>query len=415
MNLTELLAERTPRAIAVPLSQHRDGQRKFGVQATTDGASKTTAEVFVYDYITPDNWFGGGVAAREFVSELVALDVDEITVRINSPGGDVYDALAITNALRNHSARIVTVVEGLAASAASIIAMAGDEIVMCRNAEMMIHDARGAILGTATDVAEYATWLDKVSANLATVYADRAGGTAEDWRAAMHSETWYSAEEAVEAGLADSVGQAPAKGAPAAARAERAVARYDGRAAAPAPFIPKASNDAEQSSAEAAENPREKEATMATLKEGLIERLGLSADADDDSMLKALDDALDTPTAPAQEAEPAAANLPDGVVAVDSERLKSLEDNNARFQAHLDEQRAQAVNSEVEQAIADGRISPKNREKWHANLTADFESGRDLLASLAPSSAVPMRELGHSTEPTDTDVTNDAAYKSWEF
>lgn len=390
IDLTALLRERQPHANVVPLSKHPEGQRKFGVKATTDGADKSTAEVFVYDYITPDNWMFGGVAAREFVAELVALDVDEITVRINSPGGDVYDALAITNALRNHSARIVTVVEGLAASAASIIAMAGDEIIMCRNAEMMIHDARGAILGTATDVAEYATWLDKVSANLSTVYADRAGGTAEEWRAAMHAETWYSAEEAVEAGLADSVGHAAAPGAPAAARAERAVARYDGRAAAPAPFIPKAS-------AEAAENEK-KEGTMPTLKEGLVERLGIPADADDEAVLTALDQALDELTTPGeQETAPAAATVDPGTVVVDRAQWESTVAAAEEGRAARAHQIREADNRLVQAAIDDGRIPPARAEHWLKALNADREGATATLNSLEKG-LIPVAEIGHSVQ-----------------
>ncbi|CAM3431938.1 head maturation protease, ClpP-related [Tsukamurella hominis] len=391
IDLSALLRERQPRP-AAQRGPRPTGPSPYRIEAFAepDPDTATTAEVFVYDSIDPDPWWGG-IAARDFVRDLVALDVDEITVRINSPGGDVYDALAITNALRSHRARIVTVVEGLAASAASIIAMAGDEVVICRNAELMIHDARGACLGTGPEMAEYAVWLNKVSDNLATVYADRAGGTADEWRAAMHAETWYSADEAVEAGLADRVGN-PVADTQAAAASEqrRAVARYDGRAAAPAPFIPKAS-------AEAAENER-KEGTMPTLKEGLVERLGIPADADDEAVLTALDQALDELTTPGeQEAAPAAATVDPGTVVVDRAQWESTVAAAEEGRAARAHQIREADNRLVQAAIDDGRIPPARAEHWLKALDADREGATATLNSLEKG-LIPVAEIGHSVQ-----------------
>jgi hypothetical protein len=120
----------------------------------------------------------------------------------------------------------------LAASAASFIAMASDEIVMGRNSEMMIHDAWGICMGPAVDMRDLADKLDHLSNNIASIYAGKAGGTTADWRVPMLAETWYSAEEAVAAGLADRVEAAQA---PAENHFDLSVFTYAGRAKAPAP------------------------------------------------------------------------------------------------------------------------------------------------------------------------------------
>jgi ATP-dependent Clp endopeptidase proteolytic subunit ClpP len=186
----------------------------------------------LYDPI--DSWGGDwGVSAKEFASALDEIsDAPEIRLHINSPGGEVFEGIAIMNLLRSHKARITTVVDGLAASAASFIAAAGDEVVMGRNTEMMIHDAWGICIGNAADMRDLAGRLDHLSDNIASVYSAKAGGSVEDWRGAMLAETWYSADEAVAAGLADRVEQA----APAAEnKFDLSVFQYAGRAEAPSP------------------------------------------------------------------------------------------------------------------------------------------------------------------------------------
>lgn len=215
---------------------------KVGVRAELmagDGDAAGTTKLYLYDPI--DSWGGPwGVSASEFVQALAALpaNTNEIRLHINSPGGEVFEGIAIVNALRNHPARVVAVVDGLAASAASVIATAADEVIMGQNTELMIHDAWGICVGPAADMEDMRNRLSALSDNLASVYQAKAGGTVADWRAQMLAETWYSAEEAVAAGLADSV----ASGAPDAAAAEaragfdlEGMFTYPGRAAAPAP------------------------------------------------------------------------------------------------------------------------------------------------------------------------------------
>lgn len=143
--------------------------------------------------------------ASDFVRDLRAIDASTIELRVNSPGGSIMDGLAIYNALRDHPARVEAIVDGIAASAASWVTLAGDHVTMNRHSQMMIHDGMGLTVGNAADHRQAAELLDKLSDEIAGIYAERAGGTPQDWRAAMAAETWYSAQQAVDAGLADAV------------------------------------------------------------------------------------------------------------------------------------------------------------------------------------------------------------------
>lgn len=198
------------------------------------GGDATVATLRLYDPV--DSWGGEwGVSAKEFAAALDELPdtVEEIRLHINSPGGEVFEGIALLNALRNHPARVVAVVDGLAASAASFIACGADEVVMARNSELMIHDAWGLCVGNADDMRQLAEMLDQISDNIASIYAEKAGGDIADWRAAMARETWYSADEAVEAGLADRVDKKQADAAK--NRFDLTIFTYAGREAAPEP------------------------------------------------------------------------------------------------------------------------------------------------------------------------------------
>jgi ATP-dependent Clp endopeptidase proteolytic subunit ClpP len=209
-----------------------------GIRASvlTSDAVDGVATMRLYDPI--DSWGGEwGVSAKEFVASLDALPADTATIRlhINSPGGEVYEGITMLNALRNHKARVVAVVDGLAASAASFLAAGADEVVMARNSQLMIHDAWGMGIGNAQVMRDLAGRLDKISDNIASVYAAKSGGSVEDWRAAMLAETWYSDEEAVAAGLADRVEEAPAPADAPKAAFDLSVFQYPGREQAPPP------------------------------------------------------------------------------------------------------------------------------------------------------------------------------------
>jgi len=162
--------------------------------------SQAEAEIFIYDSV---GMFG--ISAAEFINELRDIKASTITLRINSPGGDVFDAVAIYNAVSRHPATVNVYIDGIAASAASFIAMSGDSVVMSPHSQMMIHEAAGLVIGPADDMRKMADILDKSSDNIASIYSERAGGTVEDWRALMKAETWFSDSEAVDAGLADGI------------------------------------------------------------------------------------------------------------------------------------------------------------------------------------------------------------------
>lgn len=178
---------------------------RFRVEnATAAAEADDAAELYLYDIISADDWWGG-ISAAMVTEAVMGITADTINVHINSPGGDVFEAHAIYNVLLNHPAAINVLVDGLAASAASYIAQVGDTIVMASNASMMIHDTLTLTVGNEADHLQAAGMLGKQSDIIAKIYADRAGGTADEWRDLMRVETWYNAHEAVEAGLATSV------------------------------------------------------------------------------------------------------------------------------------------------------------------------------------------------------------------
>lgn len=208
-------------------------------QLTAIDEGDGTATLRIYDPI--DSWGGDwGVSAKEVAAALDALPagLTEIRLHVNSPGGEVYEGIAIMNMLRRHDAKIVAVVDGIAASAASFIACSADETVMAPNSQLMIHDAWGICIGDAETMRETGTLLDKISDNIADVYARKAGGDATSWRAAMRDETWYDAGEAVAAGLADMVEEKAADGEKPKASFDLSVFQYAGREQAPPPPLP---------------------------------------------------------------------------------------------------------------------------------------------------------------------------------
>lgn len=183
-----------------------------------------------------------GVSAKSFLNDLASAQGDSVRVEINSPGGDVFAGLAIYNGLRNSGKKVNVRVLGLAASAASLVAMAGDTIEMPENSFMMVHNPWGFAMGGASDMRDTADMLDKLGASLASTYAKRTGKSAEEIAALLDAETWMSAAEAVDAGFATAViSEVPVKAAfdldrlPANVRAAYASAKASAPAPAPAP------------------------------------------------------------------------------------------------------------------------------------------------------------------------------------
>jgi ATP-dependent protease ClpP protease subunit len=187
--------ESTERAVRVAraLNKRRDWYR-------IENATADEASVYIYDEI--GYW---GLTAADLVRDLQSVKAKRINLHLNSPGGEVFDGWAIYTALKQHPATVAVQVDGLAASIASVIAMAGDTVTMAKPATLMIHDAYGFVLGNAAEMQAMAEVLDKLSDQIAAIYAERAGGSVREWRDRMRAETWYTEREAVDAGLADEV------------------------------------------------------------------------------------------------------------------------------------------------------------------------------------------------------------------
>ena len=179
----------------------RETQTGFGVELRPMRNQADALELLVYDFV--DEF---GVRAIDVVKELSDnKTVTLVNVRINSAGGNVFDGIAIYNALGKHPARIEVDIEGAALSIASLIAMAGDEIRMAENAMLMIHDPSGFAFGGSDDMEKMAEVLDQTKTTLIATYAARTGQDAKqiaDW---MTDETWFTAQEAVDAGFADTI------------------------------------------------------------------------------------------------------------------------------------------------------------------------------------------------------------------
>ena len=150
------------------------------------------ATIYIYDEI---GWFG--VIAVDFAKELAGIKASTIHVRINSPGGSVMDGMAIYNLLKTKNAKIITHIDGIAASISSVIAMAGDEVIAGEGTYLMIHPPWSIIGGTAEDLRKEADVLDKVFGQISGIYQSKTGMSAEDVEAMMRAETWLTGDEAM--------------------------------------------------------------------------------------------------------------------------------------------------------------------------------------------------------------------------
>lgn len=163
------------------------------------------AEIYIYGVIGGD-WFGEGITAKMVADDLKGIGkVKTIDVRINSEGGSVFDGKAIYSLLVENKATINVKIDGLAASAASFIAMAGNSIEIAEGAFCMIHEAYGVSFGRAADMRAYADLLDTVNASIVDVYAARSKQPIDKIKKWMKDETWFTAKEAVTNGFADTV------------------------------------------------------------------------------------------------------------------------------------------------------------------------------------------------------------------
>lgn len=181
------------------------GEQRLDVRAAADGKP---AEILLYDEI--GFW---GTTASDFVKALASAGEGPITLRISSPGGDVFDGIAIANAIKARGG-VTAVVDGLAASAASFIMIAADAVQIHESAMVMVHKAWGFTVGNEDDHLEQAITLGKIDGVMAGMYAGKTGKTTEEMSAVMAAETWFTAAEAMEAGLVDEVIKAAEKPAP---------------------------------------------------------------------------------------------------------------------------------------------------------------------------------------------------------
>lgn len=409
----------------------------YRMEATTE----EEAEVFIYDAI--GGWWG--VEASQFVKDLSHITATKINLRVNSPGGDVYDALAIMNALKRHKATISVTVDGLAASAASFIIQAADDISMGKGAEIMIHDALTIAIGNPTDFREAADFLDRISNTIASVYADRAGGTQDEWRERMTAETWYTAEEAVAAGLADTIvgSEATEKQAEDLKNhLDLSVFAYAGRREAPAPPAPTPTNGAparrdiqdhltealavagqwrtDLADADSPTQPTTKEgADMSdSLLQGVIQRLGIKNEGQEiteDLALVALDEVLgeqaedDSEKIANLDVKKLMASAPEGTVVLDEAQYSQLKADAKAGREARDQQEAEHRSQAVENAVRDGRIPPARRDHW-LNLLEKDPGAEESLKALAPG-LVPVEANGY-TGGVDESPDEDQLYKN---
>ena len=394
-------------------------------EAPADG-QPSRAKVNIYDAI--GGWWGTNAA--EFVAELDGLDVDELEVHINSPGGAVWDGLAIMNSLKQHRARVTVIVDGLAASAASIVAMAGDEVVMAEGAQMMIHQGSAGAWGTAEFLRDTAVVLDKIDGNMAGIYARRAGGTKEEWLDLMRLETWYDADEAVAAGLADRA-DATLEVDDAEARFDLSIFTYAGRshapdplhrqrleaarlaaAAGPAPTLVAAGRGAPSTpvSSEPGPQHRKEEPVVDEFLSALRERLGVTnAETTPAEILAALDEVL----AEQATTTPTAA-LPEGVVTIDQTVLDELRADAAAGRQARNDQIGARRDQIVVEALRAGKITLASRKEWREALDRDELGTVALLGTLA-AGAFPLEAKAHAgslEDASDEDALYTAAWGS---
>ncbi|QFG09033.1 head maturation protease [Mycobacterium phage ThulaThula] len=381
----------------------------FRIQNKAD--DDTVAQIDIYDEI---DWYWG-VDARSFRNELKALpdSVETIELHINSPGGDVYDAIAIMNSLRQHKARVVTTVDGYAASSAGFIAVgASDELIVAENAEIMAHLPWALMVGDANDMRKMADDLERIGRNIASIFAARAGGTVEEWMDVLTAETWWSAQESVDAGIADTVLAAPKRDAKNSARNrfDLSVFNHAGRSQAPAPRTPQAHNQTPQPVE--AEVRNRKEPNVATLSESALQKLGLDAEADDSAIEAAIGELAEKaeqsgeqPSEPSiDEATKVAAKF--GMAVVNRAAYDKMASTVAELSAAREQQMQAENEAAIQAALSDGRIDNKSADTWRTELAKNRDSTLALLGTLPRNHAVPVDEIGHGV--TRDDAPEDA-------
>lgn len=212
--ISRIFARERPGAVPLP------GDRRVGAFTKEDVLSRWGEEaaglrpaaleqgdnvITMFDIVGEDWWTGGGITAKRVAAQLRAIGDRPVEVQINSPGGDMFEGLAIYNVLREHSQQITVKVMGMAASAASVIAMAGDEIQIGAASFIMVHNCWVVSVGNRHDMAETAKWLEPFDTAMRDVYAARTRQNAADIAKWMDDETYMSGSQAIERGFADAL------------------------------------------------------------------------------------------------------------------------------------------------------------------------------------------------------------------
>lgn len=372
------------------------------------GDAPEVATIRLYGPI--DSWGGfWGVSAKDVGSVLDALpaSVSQIIVRVNSPGGEVFEGISIMNLLSAHRARVTAVVDGLAASAASVIVCGADETVMSPGTQMMIHQTTTIVWGDAEDMRKEADVLEGLDRSLAEVYAAKAGE--KDWAALLRDETWFTAADAVEAGLADRVAVVPDDGETATVGDENVVVVVDDgepEAAArlirfPSSIAASAAIELPSSTEPGEPNRKENAVDHSDLTAGLRARLGVTdADASDETLLAALDEVL------GEQAHTVTA--PEGALIVDQAAYEQLQGDAAAGREAMNMITSQRRDGIIAAALKEGRIAAVSADTWRAQLDKDEEGITTILQSM-PANEVPVAEVGHS----DGSATDSLYARAW--
>jgi ATP-dependent Clp endopeptidase proteolytic subunit ClpP len=331
----------------------------FTFKASADESAP--AEILIYDQIGRDFWSGEGVVAKEFAQELAKIPAArKITVGINSPGGSVHDGLAIYNLLSARRNQVTCRIDGIAASIASIIALAGSKLVMPASALLMIHDPSGICMGTADEMREMATALEKHKEALVNVYEEKTKKPRAEIEQAMKDETWFTAADAKAFGLVDDVtAEVAATNNFDLSQFRRVPASLKNQTKPPAP---------NESGATTSIMNRTEMIALATA-------LGIKFDnAATDEQLKAALLAH----------KPAAPAAPENFTAEDVKAIK----------AQLETERRARVTSQVQACADAGRIPGASVKDWVVDILAapNAEGGANILARLQ---ALPERKPGH--------------------
>lgn len=353
------------------------------------GSSADVLEIDIYDDIGESYW-GESVSAKDIRRALKNSTAKTIKLRVNSRGGDVFDGFAIYALIEAHPAKVEAHVDGIAASMASIVIMAADEITVSAGAMIMIHNPWAYAMGEADDLRQTADLLDQMQGKSADVYAARTGMARETIIEMMDAETWLTADEAKARGFADIV--TPAKK----SAQTKALSRIslDGLKAPKALIAACAmAKSAPQIEREGTEpTPQETTTMEKAARIALCSALGISADVTDDVLVQRVTALM----ASAGKAPEGFELTPKGELATAQARAASAE---TELLATRKATRETAVNATLDEAVKAGKVVPASREKYAALCATDagFETVKELLASLPVSPL--LTEQGSSKAP----------------